>query len=516
MKKKLYTTFAAIHLGSEMLSMQIAEYRSIDSYKIIERCTRYIQLGEETFKNGIIPFSLVNEICEILQGFKLLMNEYGVDEYKMQATTAGREARNQIVLLDQIYSRTGLVVDVVDMPQEIYTKYVAICATLREEQISAGSDAILLLDISSGGLGVTLLQEEQIKYQENFHVGIIRLKESFDHNKRDNLHFNYALTEFLSGTIAPVRQELPREKVRYLVLSGIETKLILKMMNYDCSKRVHRIKAEDFRGFFRHMRRLNLPQLIKVYDIPENVAETVLPTILLYEQLLELAPAEEIIMTDDQFIDGMQMLHIGYKTAPAYRKSLEKELISLIHGIGRRYKYDRKHGQQVERLALRIFDGVAGYYGMGEHERLLLQAAALLHDIGKYVCMRNHSLYSYQLLMATDIFGFSNHDREIIALISYYQDNKLFDRTDKDAPAIASSMVAIVAKLAAIVRLADALDRSYLQKIRKCAVAVKEKTLVITVSSKTDLSLEEWTFASDEVFFKEVYGLEAVLERVNE
>lgn len=84
MKRKNYTTFAAIHLGSEMLSMQITEYHNTDRYKVIECCNRRIRLGEATFKNKIIPFPLVSEICEILIGFKRLMKEYGVEEYVMR------------------------------------------------------------------------------------------------------------------------------------------------------------------------------------------------------------------------------------------------------------------------------------------------------------------------------------------------------------------------------------------------------------------------------------------------
>ena len=76
MKRKSYTTFAAIHLGSEMISMQITEYRGIDRYKVVECCSKRVRLGEETFKNKTIPFSLVNEICEILQGFKSLIILY--------------------------------------------------------------------------------------------------------------------------------------------------------------------------------------------------------------------------------------------------------------------------------------------------------------------------------------------------------------------------------------------------------------------------------------------------------
>ena len=90
-----------------------------------------------SLKNKIIPFELVSEICEILQGFKRLMTEYGVEEYRLQATTAVREASNQIFLLDQIYSKTGLKVEVVDMPKEIYTKFVAIRNTLKNAKISS-------------------------------------------------------------------------------------------------------------------------------------------------------------------------------------------------------------------------------------------------------------------------------------------------------------------------------------------------------------------------------------------
>ena len=515
MKRKTHTTFAAIHLGSEKISMQITEYRNLDKYKVIERVSRRIRLGEATFKNKIIPFELVSEICEVLQGFKRLMVEYGVEEYKLQATTAVREASNQIFLLDQIYSKTGLKVDVVDMPQEIYTKFVAIRNTLKNEKISSERAGMLMMDISSGGLGVTLVQDEQIRYQENFHVGIIRIKESFARNRRESIHFNKALTEFLSSTIGSVRQELHQDSVQYLVLSGTETELLLRMLGLDEEQLVHRIKAEDFHNFFAKMRRMNLPQLISAYKIPEHVAELALPTVLLYEQLLHLLPAQEIIITGDSFIDGMQLLHIGRKTNPALCKCWEQELISLFHCIGKRYLYDKHHVQQVERLALTIFEAMAKEYSMGEHERLLLRGTCILHDIGKYICMRSHSLYSYQLISSTDMLGFSDRDKQIIALASYYHANKLFDQSKPQAPNVPKDMVAVVAKLAAIVRLADALDRSYLQKIRSCSVTLKDNKLKIQAASKMDLALEMWTFEDKAAFFEEVYGIKPILERVD-
>lgn len=516
MKRKNYTTFAAIHLGSEMLSMQIVEYRSTDRVKLIECCNRRIRLGEATFKNKIIPFPLVSEICDILRGFKRLMEEYGVEEYRLQATTAVREASNQVFLLDQIYNQTGLVVDVVDMPMEIYTKFVAIRNTLKNAKLSTEREGMLLMDISSGGLGVTLVQDEKLTYQANFHVGIIRIKESFERNRRESLHFNKALTEFLNSTISPVKNELGETKrLQYLVLSGTETELLLRMLGLPEEQLVHRIKAERFHEFFDRMRQMNLPQLIEFYKIPEVAAELVLPTVLLYEQLLHLIPAKEIIITADRFIDGMQLLHIGRKTNAALRKEWEQELISLFHTIGQRYLYDKKHAQQVERLSLLLFDKIAAAYGMGERERLLLRAACLLHDIGKYISLRSHSIYTYQLIMSTDIIGLSDRDKQIVALAAYYHANRLFDETNKRAPQVPRELVPVVAKLAAIVRLGDALDRSYLQKIHSCSVTLKDKQLRVQAVSTGDLALEMWTFEDKAAFFEEVYGIKAILERVN-
>lgn len=124
------------------------------------------------------------------------------------------------------------------------------------------------------------------------------------------------------------------------------------------------------------------------------MAELVLPTILLYEQLLALVPTKEIIITADRFIDGIQLLHIGPKTDKEYAAELEKEQLSLIHNIGEHYNYDVKHAKQVERLALAMFDKLSKSHGMDGRCRTLVQATALLHDIGKYISMlQSFALY---------------------------------------------------------------------------------------------------------------------------
>ena len=511
MRKKQYKIFAAIHLGSEMISMQIVQYRNLNNMKVLEECNRRVRLGEETFKNKIIPFSMVNEICELLVGFKRLMTEYEVEEYSMQATTAVREALNRVFLLDQIYIRTGLKVTVIDLPEEIYTKYASIRRTMKLDGLTGVDESMLMMDISSGGLGITFVKDNIIRYQQNLNIGVIRVKESFNRNQRSSMKFNQALAEYLSSTMGAVRDALKNEQIHYLVLTGAESELLLQMMGVEFKAGVIRIKTEQFMQLFKTVHELNLPQIIKVFKINEDVAELVVPTILLYEQLLALVPVQEIILTDDRFIDGICLLHIGPKASKDYADELEQEQLSLLYSIGERYQYDEAHSRQVAKLALAMFDKLGKHHGLDSHSRILLQATALLHDIGKYVSLRSHSL-----IMSCDILGFSEMDKKIVALASYYHAHRLFSgKRHAEVEEMSPEIMPLVAKIAALVRLADAMDRSYKQKIKSCRVNVKNGVMKVEAVTLEDLTIEEWTFASKASFFEEVYGLQAVLERVD-
>ena len=517
-KRKTYTSLAVIHLGSEMIRMQIVEFRSLRRIKVIEQCDYPIRLVEESFAHKIIPFPMVEEICQVLHGFRELMQDYGVEVYRAQATTAVREARNQIFLLDQIRLRTGLQVEVTEMPMEIYTKFVAIRHTLSEQHIST-DEGTMFIDISSGGLGITGVEGNKITFQENFHIGIIRIKESFNYYQRSSQHFNKALMQFLASTTGPVKAALRGRSVHYLVISGTETELLLKILARPAAGPggLTHLTRQEFMAVFDEIRTLNLPQMIQLFHVTEEEAEIVLPMVLLYEQLLLLVPtAQEIIVSNETFIDGMRLRYIVQQKEEEYAAHLEEELMSLVHHVGENYNYDVRHVTQVEKISLSIFDKIGRLYGLDAHHRLLLRAACILHDIGKYVSMRSHSLYSYQLIMGTDMIGFTEADKEVIALASYYHAHNVLESHFDSNPAVrppAPDAMPLVAKLSAIVRLADALDRSYLQKIGKVKVQIQNRELVLTATSREDLDLEEWVFASKAAMMEEVYGFKVRLER---
>ena len=504
--------FAAIHVGSEQIGVQIVEYTNLDDFRIVEQSYRQVMLGEETFKTGRVSFSAVNEICELLKGYRRLLSEYGVRDYRLVATTAIREAKNQPYIIDQIKIKTGFSVEVFEMPQEIFYKYVSLVKTVSDRGLMNFRDCMLFVDISSGGLGFTLYKDGSLTYQQNIHIGALRIKESFDKSQRDSAHFHQALSEYIKSTIEPVEKEMRQHSIKRLVLSGTETKLLVKMLGKEQGK-ITFVSLPEFDSLYKQVRSLNLPQIIKTFQLPENKAEMVLPTIVLYKQVLSLTNPEEMLILSDQFMDGVVIKHIAEKTGHDHKQLIQDQLISLCWEIGKRYYYDPVHAAAVEKWSLLLFDKLARIHGLGERHRLLLKVAAILHDIGKHVNLRKHYFYSYRLIISSDFMGFSEAEKHVIANIAYYHSKGTPSDNDPTFAYLTPNQKVTVAKLSAIIRLADALDRSHLQKISEAEVAFRGDELVITVTSSEDMSLEAWTFADKADFFEDVFGIKATLIR---
>lgn len=506
--------FGVMHLGSETVSLQIVEYISVGNMKIVEKVSSQMALGEETFKKGKICFPTVREVCELLKGYRRILCEYGVRDYRLFATTAIREAENQQYIVDQIRVKTGFSVEVVDVPEEIFYKYIALFRSIESHGFNDEQDGILFVDISSGGLGVTLYEAGALLFQQNIHIGALRIKESFNKSQRESAHFYQVLSEYINSTIEPLKSELSSRVIKYLVVSGVETHMLLKMLGRSDSQKLTVVSIGDFIALYEQVKVLNLPQLMQKFALSEQRAEVVLPTLLLYHQIMEISKVTDIVISNAQFSEGIMISHIGEKVGDKWIQVIEAQIVSLAQALGRKYNYDPKHAGSVENISLALFDKLAKVHGLGRRERFLLKIAAILHDIGKYVSLRTHYFYSYRLIIASDLIGFSEQERELVANVAYYHSKGTPSSTDTNFAVLSPPQKMTMAKLAAIIRLADALDRGHLQKvsIHNISLVGDEFIVTVTVTADQDISLEEWTFEDKTNFFERVFGIKAILQ----
>lgn len=520
MRKKKVRTVAVIHLGSENITMQIVEYTDLEEIRVVEEVRHKVHLGEEAFQYHKISLATTLQIVAILQGFRQVMRDYGVKSYILQATTAVREAENRHYFIDQIKVKTGFSIDVVNMSQEIYTKLASLLRTLQMAEKKPEQEAgMLLADISSGGLGLTYIKNREVKLQQNLHVGLVRLKEEFTRNERSSIHFQEALEEYVADRLRLVGEELRHEDIRLLVLTGTESQVLLELFGKAGKKKIEKlatIPATRVEQLYQWGYQLTASQLQRVFHLSQEEMELAGPAMVLCRQLLLLSRAEHVVMPQDRFIDGMKILYIAQQTKDPFLAEMLELQMSLVRGIGSHFHYDAAHAAFVEKMCGLLFDTLAPSQGLEERDKIFLRAAAYLHNIGKYASMRIYDRYNYYLIESADILGFSVKECHIIAQVCYLYTLDKPELPGTEPLDFGGTVEPLVAKLAAILRLADSMDCSGKQKITGCKVEIREDTLWVEVQSETPLLLEKWQFAKRGGFFEEVFGLRPVLEKVRE
>ena len=192
----------------------------------------------------------------------------------------------------------------------------------------------------------------------------------------------------------------------------------------------------------------------------------------------------------------------------------EQDIIACAHNISKRYRGSKKRSETLEQIALTIFDSMKKIHGLGNRERLLLQLSTILHDCGKYISMTNLAECSYNIIMSTEVIGLSHMERQIVANVVKYNhmEFEYFEEMSRYGVTDQASYLKM-AKLTAILRLANGLDRSHKQKFKNVKTALKDGQLIITVDTNDDITLEKGLFGASAMFFEEVYSVRPVIRQ---
>jgi exopolyphosphatase/guanosine-5'-triphosphate,3'-diphosphate pyrophosphatase len=187
-------------------------------------------------------------------------------------------------------------------------------------------------------------------------------------------------------------------------------------------------------------------------------------------------------------------------------------VLAACRRLGARYSFDEAHADAVSRFATQLFDDLASVHAFGTRERLLLQAAALLHDIGDYVRYDGHHKHSYYLIMHAEILGLLPEERAVVANIARYHRKSAPDIDHANFRELDKVSRGKVRALAAILRLADALDREHLTKVRDVQAKIDKGKFLLRARGEGDLGLSLWTASRKADLFEEVFEMEVRIE----
>ena len=191
-------------------------------------------------------------------------------------------------------------------------------------------------------------------------------------------------------------------------------------------------------------------------------------------------------------------------------RNFEEDILSAARWLSKRYESFSPHIDALAKMSVLVFDAMKKAHGMGKRERLLLQTAAILHDCGKYISLAHGPECAYDIIMESEILGLSHLEREMIACVVLYNTYPLEEFAELSGRLNQKSYLT-VAKLAAILRISNAMDRSHKQKFKNVKAAIRERQLVITIESVDDIVLEKELFDGKAELFERVFGIRPVI-----
>ncbi len=500
--------FAAIDVGSYELGMKIFEFSNKGGMKEIDSIRHSIELGTDTYQDGIIGMHHMDELCDVLSDFSSIMKSYKVDDYKAYGTSAIRETKNTAILIEQIKLRTGIKVDVLSNSEQRFLHYKA--AALKGQRFDEFiREGCAIVDIGGGSIQISLFDNDSLVTTQNIRLGVLRAMDMLAALKPRTRDVEGILKELIDNQLQVFKKlYLKGRTIRNLILIDDYVSVML----YHLGSKNRSFTADSFRKLCDELRTMSFGDIAKKYGINEETAPLLLPAVSIVSRVIKITKAENIWSPGVSLCDGMAYEYAEKEKLVHLHHDFENDIIACAKVISKRYQGNEARNELIEKVAIDLFDATRKIHGMGRRDKLLLRITSLLSDCGRYVSIEAGAECGYDIIMATEIIGLSHAEREIVANIVRFNKMpfKYYEELASDSLIERSSYLKI-AKLSALFRIADGICRSYRTKVNDVRFAIKGGELVISVYTVDDIDLEQGFFFRKASLFEEVFSIRPVL-----
>jgi len=493
---------AAIDVGSNAIRFVAAEFTSAHGFSVLDEERAAVRLGHGVFLSGRLAPSAMEGAIAAMASFASRMASLGVQYYRAVATSAVREARNGEELLERMRAEAGLELEVISGSDEARLVYLAVRRVVPLE----GREWILV-DLGGGSVEVSLVDDSGILWSESHTMGSVRLLEELSEVGQEPGRFRRLLEEYTATLRLPAAAGY-RSSVG-LVATGGNIESLARLAGVEAGPGGYGVLALDrLQAVIDTLSRLSYSQRVAELGLREDRADVVLPAAMVYLRLAQLAGVPEIHvpfvgLREGVLFDAVEAL----TTKPAHADRHQQELVAASVAVGRRFMFDESHARQVCAHALSLFDQLAALHGLGEEERKVLLVAALLHDTGAYISYKKHHKHSMYLILHSELPGLSPRALNLAAVVArYHRRSEPAERHPEFSGLSAGDQDSVV-RLAALLRLADALDREHSAKVKAVHARVEGGALHLRLVGSGDLYLEKWALERKSQLFKRAFKL---------
>ena len=478
---------AAIDAGSNAVRLSVVRaYSALDIEPLHNE--RYpLRLGESVFVRSRFSEEIFKKGAEAFRHFHEIMQEHGVTRYRAVATSATREAKNRKRFVRYIRRKSGINLEVISAVEESRLGREAVLAAIGPE-----SQARCIFDLGGGSLEISILRDHAVEESAQLPVGTVRLLTTLN----------------IDGSVSPSQAEQVRKYLRAL----LESKLPARPNLGEELAVALGGNAETLAGIAPGPRRHGLPTLelsllrerlprlleldvrerMKAYGVRRDRADVMGIAAIIFVTLGRYLNVQTLTIPAVGVREGLlqEIAREAFSRKEPHRYTVEaRQLLLGTRSFARRLERDQRHAEHVRELSLQLFDQLQAVHHLPVESRVLLEAGALLHDVGHTVSHKGHHKHGEYLTMYGDIPALEGRERALVASVVRYHSRKAEPADHHIAySALNNGDKRTARRLASILRIAEGLDHSHRQRVSSLRAAFQRGAAGIQVTARGDVA----------------------------
>ena len=499
--------FAAIDVGSNSIRCLIAERGEDGHLHVIDDLKDQPRLARGLAATGKLAPDAIERAVEAIGRMTQAAERRGVSKVALVATSAVRDASNGAELVERVKKEIGVPLEVIDGATEARLAFLSV-----REHFAVVRGRTIVADIGGGSLELVLAVGGLVEHVISLPFGAVRLTEQYLSDGTDTetgvRRLRAAVRRRLRATVKARQWSSAKLFGSGGTFTNAARVLYAREHGEAPSAGVHgsTVSAANLQRVLEWLTKMSVDERRNVPGLNPERADIILAGVAVAAEVVAHFGAAGVCVSAFGLREGL-LLHLAQPSED--RK--EPNRATALRRFADRCRTDRRHVEQVLTLAKPLFDALGKRLGCEPGDWEILEAASLLHDVGQLVSYKGHHRHSYHLILHAESLPLSNDERQLVAIVSRYHRKRPPTKKHPEFAALSKQDRDRVRRLAALLRVADGLDRGHVAAVEHLRVRLTETKLTIEVTPRlagTDLKLETWGATRKSDLMAKLLGIE--------
>jgi exopolyphosphatase/guanosine-5'-triphosphate,3'-diphosphate pyrophosphatase len=498
--------YAAIDIGSNALRLVIGRFDARGELTVEFSQREPVRLGQDTFRSGKLSRTSIERATAAIYRFRDIATAFHVASVRVVATSAVRDATNRDEFIANVARVTKLSIELIAGEEEARLVHLAVSRAVALDRLKA-----LLVDVGGGSVEVTVSVRGKILSAESLRMGTVRLLEMMRQSQVSPKKVQQLVSEYASHVRQHLSRPLQDIGLKECIGTGGNLEALADLRTTLLKKAPRgKLTIRELEGIVRRLQGMSVEQRIEKLRLRPDRADVIVPAGLVVHALMVEAGVSELRVPKVGLKEGVLIdLHLNSLRSSGHlsNRNQREQLIGVATEVARKYAVNLQHAKRVVGYSTSIFDRLKYRHRYNGRPRMLLETAALLHEIGHFVDVTDHHKHASYIIRATPILGLSPQDRQIVAaVVRYHRRSEPTPRHDIFHDLSASDRL-LVRTLAGILRLANSFDKEHLGNVRTVSIRRQGCGVVFSVRGKGELLVERWAFENAKRMLESVLNL---------